>query len=105
MNRIRRALLMIPFIIASLLTARSLFGDALHLRRHTTEEYEFLFAEPWAWLLDRDWFGSPHTALLENLVVYLVLLWIPATLYFAGLWMIMHLLTIGTKRRKIRAVP
>lgn len=95
---------MIPFVAAGVFTARSLFGDALHLSRHTTEKYGFLFAVPWAWLLDRSWIGSPHSRWLETLIVYLVLLWIPAALYSACLWMIMQLLALGIQGRKRQAV-
>lgn len=105
MKWIRPSVLLLPFVIASILTVRGLFSDALHLSRHTTEKYGFAFAAPWAWLLDHDWFGSHRGRWPEALILYLVLLWIPATLYSACLWMIMRLLTIGTRRRKLRAVP
>jgi len=105
MRWIRRSVMLLPFAFAGIFTTRSLFGDALHLSRHTTEKYGFLFATPWAWLLDHYWFGSPNSRWLETLTIYLVLLWIPAALYSACLWMIMQLLTLGIRSRKRTAVP
>ena len=72
-----------PFIIAAILTVLINTVDRVHLQR--VSGYGFLFAAPWAWLLDRGWFGgwfgSVHSRWGQVLIAYAVILWIPALLY------------------------
>jgi len=54
----KRILLALPFAAAAALTVLINVADRLHLRREHIAGYGFLFATPWAWLLDRGWFGD-----------------------------------------------
>ena len=59
------------------------------------------------WLLDRGWFGPFDSRWLDALMAYLILLWIPALLYSACLWLLLRILRFWAKRirGKYRAVP
>src|SRR5712692_4990081 len=51
--------------------------------------YGFLFATPWAWLLDHPrWLGNVHNRSLMALIGYVLFLWIPASLYSGCLWLL-----------------
>jgi hypothetical protein len=50
--------------------------------------YGFLFATPWARLIDHDWFGRITNRSLEAQTTYLIILWIPALLYSGCLWLL-----------------
>jgi hypothetical protein len=76
----RRILLALPFAAAAVLTVLINFADRLHLRLERFAGYGFLFGAPWAWLLDRDWFGNVHSRWGQSLIGYAVILWIPALL-------------------------
>jgi hypothetical protein len=55
--------------------------------------YGFLFATPWGWLLDRDWFfGHPIAHWANTLETLFVILWGPALLYSACLCALMWIL-------------
>jgi hypothetical protein len=77
----RRLLVALPVAIAAVLNLLLVTADRFHLHREHIAGYGFLFATPWAWLLDRDWFGNVHNRFLQTLVGYAVILWIPAVLY------------------------
>jgi hypothetical protein len=49
---IRRFLITVPFAIAAVLNVPVIAADRLHLYREHVVGYGFLFAAPWAWLLD-----------------------------------------------------
>jgi len=93
-----RRLLAVPFIIAAALTLLVVSADRLHLRREHIAGCAFLFGTPWAWLLDRGWFGSIQSRWAESLISYAVILWIPAVLYSACLWLLLRGLGYKTAR-------
>jgi len=94
----RRILLVVPFVVATVLTVLISSADRLHLRSERIAGYGFLFGAPWAWLLDHDWFGSIHSRWLQSLITYAVILWIPAMLYSACLWLLLRLLRLRASR-------
>jgi hypothetical protein len=53
----KRFLLALPFVIGAVLNVLLLVADRFHLRSEHIAGYGFLFGTPWAWLLDRGWFG------------------------------------------------
>jgi hypothetical protein len=83
-----RALIAIPFLIAAVLTILLAFFRQLHLHPEHIAGYGFLFATPWAWLLDHDWFGQVHNQHVLTALRYLMILWIPALLYSCCLWLL-----------------
>jgi len=86
---IRRFLITLPFVMAAVLNVLVMAADRLHLRREHVAGYGFLFATPWAWLLDHpSWFGIVHNRSLMALIGYVLLLWIPAALYSGRLWLL-----------------
>lgn len=97
---LRRIILAVPFAVAAALTVLVSFADRLHLRLERVAGYGFLFATPWAWLLDHDWFGHAHSRWVEWLISNAVILWIPALLYFACLWLLLRVL--GLLARRVR---
>lgn len=88
----KRILLVLPFGTAGVLTVLSL-ARPLH-ERHKLEVCGFLFGAPWAWLLDRGWFGAISSKRLGMVVGYLILLWVPALLYSCCLWLCFRALHI-----------
>jgi hypothetical protein len=75
----------------------------MHTNREHIAGYGFLFAIPWAWLLDRGWFGNVHSRWLEELVGYVIILWIPALLYSGCLWLLLVTVRIWRAPRRARA--
>ena len=75
----RRLLLSLPFAVAAVLTVLVTLADRLHLNLERVAGYGFLFATPWAWLLNRGWLAGFHPLI--------VVLWIPAVLYSSFLWL------------------
>jgi hypothetical protein len=94
----RRILLAVPFALATVLTVLISCADRLHLRGQRMAGYGFAFGTPWAWLLDRGWLGDVHSRFLQMLSVYAVILWIPAILYSACLWLLVRLVELGARR-------
>ena len=84
----KRLLIALPIAIAAALNVLMIVADQLHLHREHIEGYGFLFALPWAWLLDRSWFANLHNRLLEAILGYFFMLWIPASLYSVCLWLL-----------------
>lgn len=93
---LKRIMLAVPFAVAAVLTILISFADRLHLRLERVAGYGFLFATPWAWLLDHDWFGNVHvhSRWVESLIDDAVILWIPALLYSASLWLLLRLVAL-----------
>jgi len=88
MRWIKRLLIAAPFVIAAVLNVLSATANRLHLPGERIAGYGFLFAAPWAWLIDLvgglpDW----HNRWLSLLIGYLFILWIPAALYSGCLWL------------------
>jgi hypothetical protein len=98
---LRRALLAVPFLIATVLTVLISSARTLHLRSERIAGYGFLFGTPWAWLLDHGWFGNVHSRWFQSLIVYAVILWIPAALYSVCLWILLRLLGLRTSHAGI----
>jgi hypothetical protein len=94
-NTLRRTLLLLPFGIAAVLTF--LLG-VVGVRSEHVAALAFLFATPWAWLLDRGSFPDLHNHWIRALVLYLVLLWIPALLYSACLWLLLRAISYAAGR-------
>lgn len=86
----KRLLLASPFAVAAALTVLMNVADRLHLRSEHIAGFAFLFGAPWAWLLDHGWVGNLHSRWAESLTAYAVILWIPALLYSACLWLILR---------------
>jgi hypothetical protein len=86
----RRILLATPVAIAVTLNVLEAAADRLHLHREHIVGYGFLFATPWAWLLDLGfgWFHLPHNRWLQTLLSYAIFLWIPALLYSGCVWLL-----------------
>jgi hypothetical protein len=88
---LKRFLIALPFAIAAVLNVLVIATDRLHLylyRQHVVG-YGFLFATPWAWLLDHpSWFRNVHNRPLMALLGYTFFLWIPAALYSGCLWLL-----------------
>jgi hypothetical protein len=86
---IRRFLITLPLAIAAVLNVLVIAADRLHLHREHIAGFGFLFATPWAWLLDHpSWFGNVHNRSLMALIGYALFLWIPAALYSGCLWLL-----------------
>jgi len=94
----KRLLLVSPFAVAAALTILMIAADRLHLRSNQIAGFAFLFGAPWGWLLDHDWFRNHHTRSVETLISYAVILWIPALLYSACLWLLLRVLGFKTAR-------
>src|SRR5436190_852803 len=86
----KRILLALPFAAAAALTVLINVADRLHLHREHISGYGFLFATPWAWLLDRGWFGDVRSRWAQEFIAYAVILWIPALLYSGSLWLLLR---------------
>ena len=93
---IRRIAVSLPLAIAGVLNVLVVFADRLHLRLERIAGYGFLFATPWAWLLDFQ-FPQVHSRWLESFMPYVFVLWIPALLYSLALWLLVRVLGIWLK--------
>src|SRR5271166_5838577 len=98
MTWLRRILLAVPFAVATVLTLLMSFADRFHLRSQRIAGYGFLFATPWAWLLDHDWYGNDHSRWVDSLITHAVILWMPALLYFICLWLLLAGLRLLAER-------
>ena len=99
MSRTKQLLLALPFVVAVVLNVLMLTVDRLHLHRERIAGYGFLFAAPWAWLLDHVWVGNVHSRWMMALLGYTFILWIPAALYSCCLWILFVGVKIVTARR------
>ncbi len=91
----RRLVLALPFAVAAVLNVLVYIARPLHWQTQHVAVYFFLFGAPWAWLLDRGWFGALDSKWLVALMGYLIILWIPALLYSGCLWLLLRVL--GTR--------
>ena|SRR6266478_4926639 len=96
----RRLLVALPFAIAAVLNALMLAVERLHLRREHIAGYGFLFATPWAWLVDHLWFENGLHRLLGPIAGYMIILWIPAALYAACLWLFLGIRISAASRSR-----
>jgi len=94
-NTLRDLVLLLPFGIAGLVTVFLSIADRLRIGTDQLAQLSFLFAKPWAWLLD---FGAvpglSHST--RGLGLYVLLLWIPAALYSAALWVVFRTVRYAT---------
>lgn len=114
MRWIKQLLLVTPFMVALVLNVLIVRADHLHLYREGEHiaGYAFLFATPWAWLIDSIWSGfldriwrGNHSYWLAALMGYATILWIPATLYSACLWLLVSGLKFMSRRHSNLPVP
>lgn len=94
-NTLRDLVLLLPFGIAGLATIFLSIADRLRPGTDQLAQLSFVFAKPWAWLLD---FGAvpglSHST--RGLGLYVLLLWIPAALYSAALWVVFRTVRYAT---------
>lgn len=102
---IKRLIVASPFMVAAVLTILINVADRFHWRHEHIAGYGFLFGAPWAWLLDRSWFGSVHPRWLEALIGQCVILWVPAILYSACLWLMLRGIGFVAHRASPIGVP
>ena len=89
MRRTKRFVIAAPFLIAAVLSVLMLAADRLDLYRERIAGYGFLFATPWAWLIDLlGWFPRPHNWWLQLFLGSVLFLWIPAFLYSTCVWLL-----------------
>jgi len=86
--RWKRLVNALPLAIAAVLNILMVATRRLPLRREHLAAGGFLFATPWAWLVDHLWLENGLHRLLGPVAGYLVILWIPATLYAGCLWLL-----------------
>ena len=72
-----RLLIASPFVIAAALNILIKVFDRPSSTAQRIAGYGFAFGAPWAWLLDRGWFGNVHSRWLDTVISYAVVLWIP----------------------------
>jgi hypothetical protein len=94
----RRILVAFPIAGAAVLTVLLAIAQRLHLHSGHIVGYCFLFGAPWAWLLDRGWFGYVHNRSLQILLLYVIVLWFPALLYSGCIWLLVRALTLRSRR-------
>jgi hypothetical protein len=95
----RRLLVATPFAIAAVLNVLVVTADRIHLHREHIAGYGFLFATPWAWLIDHPGLiSNVHNRWLMALFGYAMILWVPAVLYSGCLWLILWCIGIGKSR-------
>jgi hypothetical protein len=70
----------------------------LHIRAQRVAGYGFLFATPWAWLIERLWVPHFHKGWIETILGYVGILWVPATLYSVCLWLLLRVFRIPANR-------
>jgi hypothetical protein len=95
----RRLVITSPFAVACVLNLLSLV-TYLHWNPQYIAGYGFLLAVPWGWLID-GLFVSIHNRWLAALYGYTIMLWVPAVLYSACLWLLLsgiQVLAIRLKR-------
>ena len=95
----KRLALALPFVVAAILNVLVTIARPLPWRAEHIAGYCFLFAMPWAWLLDRGWLGPLNTRWLEAVMGYLLLLWVPALLYSGCLWLLFR--ASGLRARRV----
>jgi hypothetical protein len=95
-----RIVLGIPFAIAATLNLLAFTARPLHWNVERIGGYCFLFGMPWLWLLDNGWIGSVSSKWLETVIAYSIILWVPALLHSACLWLVIW--ASKAVRRRVR---
>ena len=88
----KRLLLAFPFAVAGALNVLMWTSDRYHWPGLRMTYYAFLFAMPWARLLGEIWLPNPRSHILQLLLGYVMVLWIPAALYYFCLWIIVRVI-------------
>jgi hypothetical protein len=88
-----RLVLALPFAIAAVLNVLINVARPLHWRSEHVAGYCFLFGAPWSWLLDHGWFGP-----FDSRWLIVILLWVPAVLYSACLWLLVRVSRVAIGR-------
>lgn len=95
-----RLLVALPFAIAALLNAIMVGVDHLHLHLDYIARYGFVFSGPWNGLVN---FAditnrlNVQNAWLRGFILFVALLWIPAVLYSACVWLLLVVLRISAR--------
>lgn len=84
----KRLVIGMPFAIAAVLNVLAIVSERWQLNGERIAGYGFMFAAPWAWLLDRGWLPNTHNRAAEDLIAYAAVLWIPAALYSGCIWLL-----------------
>lgn len=95
-----RLLIASPAAIAALLNALMVGVEHLHLRLEYIARYGFVFAEPWAWVVnvaDITNHVNVQNRWLAGFIAYVALLWIPAVLYSVCVWLLLVVLRIAAR--------
>src|SRR5689334_13370680 len=80
----------LPFFTAAGLTIAISLADRMGWNLEKVAGYGFLFGTPWASILDRNLLGDVHSRWLQSVMLYAVILWVPALLYAACLSLLLH---------------
>ena len=91
----------VPFAIAALLNALMVGFEHLHLRLDYIARYGFVFSRPWVWLVnvaDITNHLNVQNRWLGGFIAYVALLWVPAVLYSACVWLLLLVLRIAARR-------
>ena len=92
MRWLKPLLLALPFAFAAALNYLLWAADHYHWRgRLIVTHYAFLFGTPWARLLGELPIPNPRSHFLQLLLGYSLVLWIPAALYCACVWIILRI--------------
>jgi hypothetical protein len=86
-NRKPGLLVAMPFVMAFVLNVLAIAAVHFGWNRERISGYGFLFATPWAWLVDSIWFRNIHSGWLAAPSIYAAVLWIPAALYSGCLFL------------------
>ncbi len=96
-----RLLVAVPFAVAALLNAVMVGVEHFHLRLNSIARYGFVFSGPWAWIVnvaDITNRLNVHNRWLGGFIAYVALLWIPAVLYSASVWLLLVVLGVAARR-------
>ncbi len=96
-----RFLIAAPFAIAALLNVLMIGVEHLHLHLGHIARYGFVFSGPWVWLVnvaDITNHLNVQNRWLGEFIAYVALLWIPAVLYSACVWLLLLALGIAAHR-------
>jgi len=92
MRVLKPLLLALPFAFAAGLNYLMWAADRYHWRgRLIVTHYVFLFGTLWARLLGELPIPNPRSHFLQLVLGYALVLWIPAALYCACLWMLLRI--------------
>jgi len=91
MRWLKPLLLALPFALAAALNVLLWASDHYHWRILLITHYAFLFGTPWGHLLGELPIPNPRSHFLQLLLGYSLVLWVPAALYCACLWIALRI--------------